>query len=56
MVDSLFAVIVIVCFLIVAWYVLVRFSPDPLITKIGQVVIFLIALYLVIKKLLPLAM
>lgn len=56
MVDTLFSLIIIVAVLVVIWWVLVRFSPDPLITKIGQVIIFIVALWLIIKKLLPLVM
>jgi hypothetical protein len=41
--------------LLIAWWVNDRFSPDPLITKIVQVVIFIVALVVVITKLLPLA-
>lgn len=55
MIDSLFGLILIVAVLIVAWFVIERFSPDPLITKICQVVIFLVALFVIVKRLLPLA-
>ena len=41
--------------LLVVWWVAVRFSPDPLVTKIIQVVIFLIALWVAFFKVLPLA-
>ncbi len=53
MTHSLFQVIVIICVLLIAWWCLQRFSPDPLVTKIGQVIIFLVALFLIITKLLP---
>lgn len=41
--------------LIIAWLVVQRFSPDPLITKIMQIVIFVIAMVLILTMLLPLA-
>lgn len=54
MVDTLLYLIIAVAVLIVAWFVIERFSPDPLITKICQIIIFIIALFLIVKKLLPL--
>ena len=53
--HSLFQIAVIVCVLIVAWLLATRFSPDPLVTKIVQIILFLVALYVVIFKVLPLA-
>lgn len=55
MTHSLFQIIVIITILIVAYLVAIRFSPDPLITKIIQIIIFLIAIYIVLFKILPLA-
>ena len=55
MTHALFQIIVIVVVLLVVWWVAVRFSPDPLVTKIIQVVIFLIALWVAFFKVLPLA-
>jgi len=52
--DTLIKLIVAVAILIIAWFITERFSPDPLITKIVQVILFLIALFLIIKLLLPL--
>ena len=46
-------IIVIVVALII-WWVAERFSPDPLITKIIQVIIFVMVLIFLITKLLPL--
>jgi hypothetical protein len=46
-------VIVVVMLALIAWWVTERFSPDPLITKIVQVVIFAVVLIVVILKLLP---
>jgi len=56
MVDKLLVLIVVVAVLIVAWFVIERFSPDPLITKICQIIIFLIALFVMVKQLLPLVL
>jgi hypothetical protein len=53
--DNLVNIIIAVAVLLVAWYVTMRFSPDPLITKIVQIIIFVIALILVLKLVLPLA-
>ena len=53
MTHALLQVIIIACALIAAWLVVARFSPDPLITKLAQIVIFVIALYVIVMKLLP---
>jgi len=53
--QGFFQIIVIVAVLIVAWLIAVRFSPDPLITQIVQVIIFLVALYVIFFKVLPMA-
>lgn len=45
-------VLVVVCLII--WYAAERFSPDPFITKIVQIVIFAIVLIFILTKLLPL--
>jgi len=50
----LLEVAIIVAVLYVCWIVAVKFSPDPDVTKIIQVVLFLIAIYVVVKKLFPL--
>lgn len=42
-----------VAVLLCAWYILERFSPDPLLTKICQIIIFVLAILLVIRTLLP---
>jgi hypothetical protein len=52
---SFINIIIAVAVLIVAWMVIERFSPDPLITKICQIAIFVIALLMVLKLVLPLA-
>lgn len=53
--DGIIQLMIAVAVLIVAWLVVARFSPDPLITKIAQIVIFIIALVLVLRMVLPLA-
>jgi len=53
--HALFNIIVIICVLMVVWWLAVRYSPDPLITKIIQIAIFLIALWVAFFKILPMA-
>jgi hypothetical protein len=53
--HALFQVIVIICVLIIVWALATKFSPDPLITKIIQIIIFLVALYVAFFKVLPMA-
>lgn len=53
--QGFFQIIVIVCVLIVVWMLATKFSPDPLITKIVQIVIFLVALWVAFFKVLPMA-
>ena len=55
MVGTLLNLIIVLAVLIVAWLIIARFSPDPLITKICQIIIFVIALVVVLKMVLPLA-
>ena len=52
---AFFQIIVIIAVLIVAYMLATKFSPDPLITKIIQIVIFLIALWVAFFKILPMA-
>jgi hypothetical protein len=52
---SFINIIIAVAVLIVAWLIIERFSPDPLITKICQIAIFVIALLMILKLVLPLA-
>jgi hypothetical protein len=52
---SIINLIIAVAVLIIAWMIIERFSPDPLITKIAQIGIFVVALLLVLKLVLPLA-
>jgi hypothetical protein len=52
---SIINLVIAVAVLIIAWMIIERFSPDPLITKICQIGIFVIALLLILKLVLPLA-
>jgi hypothetical protein len=53
--HNLFQIVIIIVVLLVAYWVAERFSPDPLVTKIVQVIIFLVALWVIIFKILPMA-
>lgn len=55
MTGALVKLLVAVAVLIIAWFINDRFSPDPLITKIVQIIIFIAAIILVLTVLLPLA-
>lgn len=50
----LIPIIVVVAVGIIIWYAAERFSPDPFITKIVQIVVFAIVLIVLLQKLLPL--
>lgn len=54
LVGILVPVIVVVVIGLVIWYAAERFSPDPLITKIIQIVIFAVVLIVLLLKLVPL--
>jgi hypothetical protein len=47
-------IIVLVVVALVIWYAAERFSPDPFITKLVQIVIFAIVLIFLLLKLVPL--
>lgn len=47
-------VIVVVVIGLIIWYVAERFSPDPLVTKIVQIVVFAVVLIVCLTKLVPL--
>ena len=53
--GGLVNLIIVIAVLIVAWMVVARFSPDPLITKIAQIIIFVVAVVIVLRMILPLA-
>ena len=44
MTSALVSLIISIAVLLIVWFVCARFSPDPLITKIVQIIIFVIAL------------
>lgn len=52
--QVIFQLIVGLVILLACWFIAERFSPDPLITKLVQLALFLVALYLVVTKVLPL--
>jgi len=54
LVSILVPIIIVVVVGLIIYWVAERFSPDPLITKIVQVVVFAIVLIVLITKLLPL--
>lgn len=46
-------IVVVICFALVAWYAIQRFSPDPVITKILGILVFLIVFIVVIADVFP---
>lgn len=54
LVAVLIPVIIIIAVALIIWYVAERFSPDPLITKVVQIVVFVVVLVVILLKLLPL--
>lgn len=54
MANQFVQVIIIICLLMGAYFVVERFSPDPLVTKLCQIAIFVIAMIVVVTKILPL--
>lgn len=54
LISILVPVIVVVVIGLIVYWVAERFSPDPLITKIVQVIVFAVVLIVVVTKLLPL--
>lgn len=53
--HGIIGLIVAVGLLIIAWVITERFSPDPLITLIVKIVIFIVALIIILNLILPLA-
>lgn len=51
--SILVPVIVVVVVGLIIWWCAERFSPDPLITKIVQVIVFAVVLIVLLTKLLP---
>ena len=54
LVGLLVPLIVVVGVALLIWVIAERFSPDPVITKIVQIVLFLVVLVVLVTKLLPL--
>lgn len=52
--SLLVPLVIVIAIALIIWYVAERFSPDPLITKIVQIIVFAIVLVVLIMKLLPL--
>jgi len=53
--DGLIHLLIVLSVLIVAWLVVQRALPDPLITKIVQIIIFVVVVIVVLRMVLPLA-
>jgi len=53
--DGLIHLLIVLSVLIVAWLVVQRALPDPLITKIAQIIIFVVVVIVVLRMVLPLA-
>lgn len=51
--GALWTIIVAVVVLIIAWVLVERFAPDPTLAWLGKIVIFLVAVWIVIFKVLP---
>ncbi len=47
-------IIIIVAVALIIWYAAERFSPDPFITKIVQIIVFVVVLVAILLKLVPL--
>jgi hypothetical protein len=52
--HALVPIIVIVVVALIIWYAAERFSPDPFITRIVQIVLFAVVLIAILLKLVPL--
>lgn len=46
-------IIIVVCLALVAWYLIQRFSPDPILTKIFGIVLFLLVFLVVVSDIFP---
>ena len=53
LVAMLIPLLVILGVCLILWFVVERFSPDPLISQICKIIIFLVAIVAVLTKLLP---
>ena len=54
LIALLVPIIILIVVALIIWWVAERFSPDPLITKIVQVVLFAVVLIVIITRLFPL--
>ena len=54
LVNALVPVIIVVVVALIIWYAAERFSPDPFITKVVQIVVFAVVLIVLLLKLVPL--
>jgi hypothetical protein len=50
----LIPIIIVVVVALIIWYAAERFSPDPFITKIVQIIVFAVVLIVLLTKLVPL--
>lgn len=53
LIHQLIPIIIIVVVALIIWWAAERFSPDPFITKIVQVVVFAVVLIALLLKLVP---
>ena len=51
--GALVPIIITIAVALIIWFVAERFSPDPLITKIVQIVVFVVVLVVLLLKLVP---
>ncbi len=51
--NALVPVIIIIVVALIIWYATERFSPDPFITKIVQIVVFAVVLIVLLTKFIP---
>lgn len=54
LVNALVPIIIVVVCALIIWLTTERFSPDPFITRVVQIVIFAVVLIVLLLKLIPL--
>lgn len=54
LIAALVPIIIIVVVALIIWYAAERFSPDPFVTKVVQIVVFAVVLIALLLKLIPL--
>ncbi len=47
-------ILILIVVALIIWWIAERFSPDPLVTKIVQVILFAVVLIVIVTKLFPL--